>query len=130
MIRLIYFKNLRNLYNSNKNLRRRNQIILPKIILFLFQKQGSYSTVSFIPREYFSFKILKLNANELNYPARNYFIVIVFQKRRSCLIFLFKPEGFFLALILCQFWHEHLYSVSYPRDKALFDSFKVLHQVG
>ena len=78
----------------------------------IFQKQGSYSTVSFIPREYFSFKILKLNANKLNYAVKNYFTVIIFQKRRSFPIFLFKPEGF-LALILCQFWHEHLYSVSY-----------------
>ena len=94
----------------------------------IFQKQGSYSTVLFIPREYFSFKILKLNANKLNYPAKNYFIIIIFQKRRSFPIVLFKPEGF-LALILCQFWHEHLYSVSYQRDQAIFDSFKVPHQV-
>ena len=94
----------------------------------IFQKQGSYSTVLFIPREYFSFKILKLNANKLNYPAKNYFIIIIFQKRRSFPIVLFKPEGF-LALTLCQFWHEHLYSVSYQRDQALFDSFKVPHQV-
>ena len=53
---------------------------------------------------------------------------MIFQKQGSYSTVLFKPEGF-LALILCQFWHEHLYSVSYQRDQALLDSFKVLHQV-
>ena len=53
---------------------------------------------------------------------------MIFQKLRSFPVVLFIPEGF-LALILRQFWHEHPYSMSYQRDHALFDSFKVPHQV-
>ena len=53
---------------------------------------------------------------------------MIFQKRRSFPVVLFIPEGF-LALILRQFWHEHPYSMSYQRDQALFDSFKVPYQV-
>ena len=36
MIRLIWLKKLPNFQNSNKNLKRRNQIILPKIILLFW----------------------------------------------------------------------------------------------
>ena len=53
---------------------------------------------------------------------------MIFQKRRSFPVVLFIPEGF-LTLILCQFWHEPPCSLSYQRDQALFDSFKVTHQV-
>ena len=49
-----------------------NQIILPKsyFILTIFQKLRSYPTVLFIPREYYSLKIVKLNAKKWNYPAK------------------------------------------------------------
>ena len=86
----------------------------------IFEKRRSYSTVLFIPREYFGLKNFKLNANKSNYPAKNYFIVMIFQNRRSYQLFYL-----FLDLILCQFWHEHPYSVSYQSDQALFDAFKV-----
>ena len=73
MIRLIWLKNLRNSYNSNKNLKRRNQIILPKnyLIVIIFPKRRIYSFVLFIPPEYFSFENLKLNAQKSNCPAKN-----------------------------------------------------------
>ena len=67
---------------------RRNEIILPKLILLLW---------------YF-----------INQEVIQFFLVI--------------PESF-LTLILCQFWHEHTCSVSYQKDPALFDSFKIPHQV-
>ena len=78
---------------------RRNQIILKKFILLLW----FFKNEEGIPQEYFSFKNIKL-------------------------IFLVIPESF-LTLILCPFWHEHTCSVSYQKDPALFDSFKIPHQV-
>ena len=53
---------------------------------------------------------------------------MIFHKPRSYPIFLVIPESF-LTLILCPFWHEHTCSVSYQKDPALFDSFKIPHQV-
>ena len=67
---------------------RRNQIILPKIILLLRY----------------------------------------FENEEVIQLFYLSPKSLF-ALILCQFWHGHPYSVSYQRDQAFFDSFKVPHQV-
>lgn len=52
----------------------------------------------------------------------------IFKTKKLCNCFIFSPRVF-LALILRQFWDGHLYSVSYQRDRALFDSFKVPHQV-
>ena len=94
----------------------------------IFQKRRSYPFVLFIPREYFSFKNVKLNTKNWNYPAKNDFTVMIFQKPRSYPIVLVIPESF-LTLILCPFWHEHPCSVSYQKDPALFDSFKIPHQV-
>ena len=82
----------------------------------IFEKRRSYSTVLFIPREYFGLKNFKLNANKSNYPAKNYFIVMIFQNRRSYQLFYL-----FLDLILCQFWNEHPHSVSYQSDQAPVD---------
>ena len=56
------------------------------------------------------------------------FTATIFHKPRSYPIFLVIPESF-LTLILCPFWHEHTCSVSYQKDPALFDSFKIPHQV-
>ena len=56
------------------------------------------------------------------------FTVTIFHKPRSYPIFLVIPESV-LTLILCPFWHEHTCSVSYQKDPALFDSFKIPHQV-
>ena len=53
---------------------------------------------------------------------------MIFHKPRSYPIFLVIPESF-LTLILCPFWHEHTCSVSYQKDPALFDSFKIPHEV-
>ena len=50
----------------------------------------------------------------------------IFKTKKLCNCFIFPPRVF-LALILRQFWDGHLYSVSYQRDRALFDSFKVPH---
>ena len=86
----------------------------------IFEKRRSYSTVLFIPREYFGLKNFKLNANKSNYPAKNYFIVMIFQNRRSYQLFYL-----FLDLILCQFWNEHPHRVSYQSDQAPVDAFKV-----
>ena len=72
----------------------------------IFQKRRSYPFVLFIPREYFSFKNVKLNTKNWNYPAKNDFTVMIFQKPRSYPIVLVIPESF-LTLILCPFWHEH-----------------------
>ena len=97
-------------------------------IVMIFQKRRSYPFVLFIPREYFSFKNVKLNTKNWNYPAKNDFTVMIFQKPRSYPIVLVIPESF-LTLILCPFLHEHPCSVSYQKDPALFDSFKIPHQV-
>ena len=53
---------------------------------------------------------------------------MIFHKPRSYPIFLVIPESF-LTLILCPFWHEHTCSVSYQKDPALLDSFKIPHEV-
>ena len=53
---------------------------------------------------------------------------MIFQKRRSYPIVLVIPESF-LTVILCPFWHEHPCRVSYQKDPALFDSFKIPHRV-
>ena len=47
----------------------------------IFQKRRSYPIVLFTPREYFSSKNVKLNAKQWNYPAKNCFTVIIFEKR-------------------------------------------------
>ena len=94
----------------------------------IFQKRRSYPFVLFIPQEYFSFKNLKLNPKKWNYPAKNDFTVMIFKKPRSYPIVLVIPESF-LTVILCPFWHEHPCSVSYQKDPALFDSFKIPHRV-
>ena len=54
---------------------------------------------------------------------------MIFHKPRSYpILVLVIPESF-LTLILCPFWHEHTCSVSYQKDPALFDSFRIPHQV-
>ena len=53
---------------------------------------------------------------------------MIFKKPRSYPIVLVIPESF-LTVILCPFWHEHPCSVSYQKDPALFDSFKIPHRV-
>ena len=50
-------------------------------IVMIFQKRRSYPIVFFIPREYFSSKNVKLNAKQWNYPAKNCFTVMIFEKR-------------------------------------------------
>ena len=70
----------------------------------------------------------RIKSEEIKLSCQKFFTVMIFQKRRSFPVVLFIPEGF-LALILCQFWHETPYSLSYQRDQALSDSFKVPHQV-
>ena len=65
---------------------------------------------------------IKLSCQKLFYRCD----ILKTKKLSICFIY---PSGVFLALILCQFLHDHPYSVSYQRDRALFDSFKVLHQV-
>ena len=59
MIRLIWLKNLRNSYNSNKNLKRRNQIILPKIIwlLLYFQNEEFIHLFYLSPQSILALKI-------------------------------------------------------------------------
>ena len=59
MIRLIWLKNLRNSYNSNKNLKRRNQIILPKIIwlLLYFQNEEFIHLFYLFPQSILALKI-------------------------------------------------------------------------
>ena len=94
----------------------------------IFQKRRSYPFVLFIPQEYFSFKNIKLNPKKWNYPAKNDFTVMIFKKPRSYPIVLVIPESF-LTVILCPFWHEHPCSVSYQKDPALFDFFKIPHRV-
>ena len=51
-----------------------------------------------------------------------------FKKPRSYPIVLVIPESF-LTVILCPFWHEHPCSMSYQKDPALFDLFKIPHRV-
>ena len=71
----------------------------------------------------------RIKSEEIKLSCQNFFYCYDISKTKkfsSCFIY---PRGFFLTLILCQFWHEHPYSLSYQRDQALFDSFKVPHQV-
>ena len=97
-------------------------------VVMIFQKRRRYPYVLFIPQEYFSFKNIKLmRRNEIILP-KLILLLWYFINQEVIQFFLVIPESF-LTVILCPFWHEHTYSVSYQKDPALFHSFKIPHQV-
>ena len=94
----------------------------------IFQKRRRYPYVLFIPQEYFSFKNIKLMRRNEIILLKLILLLWYFINQEVIHFFLVIPESF-LTLILCPFWHEHTCGVSYQKDPALFDSFKIPHQV-